>query len=167
MAGAKLEVTIEADEALGALGQAVGRLDDPAPLWDAVGAMLVTSTGDRFERETDPEGNPWPPSIRALADGGKTLTDTMVLRNSMTHNVLGAGVEVGSAEIYAAIHQEGGVIRPVNGEALVFSIGAATVFAWQVTIPRRAFLGLPGDDQESILALAGAWVLEGALDAGR
>jgi phage virion morphogenesis protein len=168
MSGFSIELTGH-EAALSQLGSAVDRLEHPAPLFDLIGAMLVTSTEDRFERETDPEGNPWPPSIRALTTGGKTLTDTAYLRNSLEHVASDDGVEVGTNVPYAAIHQVGGTIRPVTARKLVFEIAGRTVFADEVTIPKRAFLGLDDADEAAIADLAEDYVLEpfGVSDAGR
>lgn len=172
MAGAGFEITLEgSDEALRQLGEAADRLEHPAPLFDLVGAMLVTSTQNRFERETDPEGNPWPPSIRVQLEGGRTLYDSGTFFGSFTHEASDAGVEVGTNAIQAAIHQFGGVIRPRSAEALHFVMGGRDVFAKQVTIPRRAFLGLDAADEEAIAELAGDYVLAPlngeSTDAGR
>ncbi len=59
------------------------------------------------------QGRPqkWKPSQRALKQGGKTLSDTNILRNSiavkMQNNVITAGTPV----IYGRIHQFGGRIN--------------------------------------------------------
>lgn len=99
------------EEALGRLGAAVAATDDKRGLFDAIGAALVVSTQDRFERETGPDGEKWPASLRARTTGGKTLTDKGMLVGSLTHNATDAMVEIGTNLIYAAIHQLGGVIR--------------------------------------------------------
>ena len=39
---------------------------DTTPMMDEIGAAMVASTQLRFEDERDPDGNPWPPSIRAF-----------------------------------------------------------------------------------------------------
>jgi phage virion morphogenesis protein len=174
--GAGFELKLEgSDEALQALGAAADRLDRPAPLFDLIGAMLVTSTRDRFERETDPEGTPWPPSIRARLEGGRTLFDSGQLANSLTHEADDQGVEVGTNVLYAAIHQFGGTIVPVSADALAFSIGGVPVFAQKVDIPRRAFLGLDAADRDAIIEIAEEFILApiegggpaGGADAGR
>lgn len=148
-----------ADEALQKLGAAAARLEHPMPLHDLIGAMLTTSTQQRFEAERDPDGNPWPPSIRALTTGGKTLTDSALLRNSMTHEATDTGVAVGTNALYAAIHQFGGTIRPKTASKLVFEVAGQTVFVDQVTIPRRAFLGLDEADKKEIIEIAEDYVM--------
>ena len=41
----------------------------------------------------------------------------------------------------------------------MFNLGGRTIFARQVTIPARPFLGLDRDDEIEIEAIAGNWLL--------
>jgi phage virion morphogenesis protein len=148
------------EETLSRLNEAAERFDHPAPLFDAIGAMLVTSTQTRFEKGATPDGNPWPPSLRALATGGKTLIDSARLFGSMTHEASDSGVAVGTNAIYAAIHQFGGTIRPKNAEALAFQVGGQSVFAQSVTLPARPFLGLDDEDRSAIEESVRKYLLE-------
>ncbi len=122
-------------------------LADSSATMDQIGHYLVASTLRRFERERGPDGKPWLRSARALAEGGKTLTDTGRLRGSIAHTVIDGGhaVEVGSSVIYAAIHQFGG--RAGSGR--------------RVTLPARAYLGIDEHDRTNILGIV-ARALEGA-----
>jgi phage virion morphogenesis protein len=158
-AGFRLELRGK-DEALAELGRAVNALDHPRDMFDEIGMALVVSTQRRFEDEKEPGGNPWPKSIRALATGGKTLTDTARLSGSMTHEASDSGVAVGTNVIYAAIHQFGGVIKPVNAPKLAFRVLGELKFVDQVTIPARPFLGIDDDDETEILAIAGDWLAQ-------
>jgi len=77
-------------------------------LWE-IGERARGLALDAFETEASPEGQIWPVSERAKAEDGQTLTDTAILRNSLS--VLATGmdsVEVSSNLPYAAIHQLGG-----------------------------------------------------------
>jgi phage virion morphogenesis protein len=141
-------------EAMAALGKAADRLEHPAALFDAIGALLTASTQRRFELGVDPEGNPWPPSLRVLLEGGRTLVDSGELVGSITWEASDTGAQVGTNSIKAGPHQFGATIRPVTARALAFEIGGATVFAGEVTIPRRAFLGLDDDDEAMIIEKA-------------
>lgn len=162
------------------LGHLIERAQSPRPMWERIGASLVTSTLQRFDNGTDPEGSPWPPSIRALAEGGRTLIDTARLYQSITFNATDDGVEVGTNVIYAAIHQFGGDITiPAREQVLNFkkhkrtgktlpgfrkekdatfsqkvSIGAHTVH-----IPARPFLGLDDDDDAEMLHIVEDWLV--------
>lgn len=51
-----------------------------------------------------------------------------------------ATYEVGTNLIYAAIHEFGGVIRPINGPFLVFEIDGQVIRARKVTIPARPYM---------------------------
>ena len=160
MTGARMEID-GSEAALAALGQAAARADRPRELWDAVGQALVDSTQNRFETETDPEGNPWPDSLRKLVEGGRTLTDTARMVSSLTHEPSDAGVAVGTNAIQAAIHQMGGTIRAKTSKGLRFR--APGKGGWmtksKVTMPRRAFLGLDDEDEAEITAIAGDWLM--------
>ena len=63
------------------------------------------------------------------------------LSRSITMNMLGpAQAEVGPGVVYGAIHEFGGIIRPVRARALVFEIGGQTIFASSVRMPKRPYM---------------------------
>lgn len=170
MAGVRMELT-GAEETLGFLGETIAKIDDARGLFDAIGGALVTSTQHRFETETDPEGNPWPASLRKLTVGGRTLTDTAALVQSITHEATASSVAVGTNLIYAAIHQFGGTIKAKNpissfteGGLRFRGPGGSWVRKNEVEMPQRAFLGLDDGDQAEIRALCADWL--GAVDEG-
>jgi phage virion morphogenesis protein len=163
MTGIRVTVT-GAEAALGTLQRAVEATANPLALYDEIGASLVVSTQMRFEREISPEGTAWPPSMRAVIEGGRTLTDTARLLQSITHIASDSGVEVGTNVLYAAIHQFGGTIQAKTDKGLVFRGAAGQwVRKRQVTIPPRPFVGLDDDDEAEIVAIAEDWLAE-ALD---
>ncbi len=166
--GIRFELTGK-EQSLAQLGKAIAQTDDSAGLFDAIGAALVISTVDRFELETGPDGKKWPASLRAKTTGGKTLTDKGVLVGSITHNATSEGVEVGTNQIYAAIHQLGGTIKAKNGKYLKFK-GGDGGFAMKasVTIPARPFLGIDDADEKEIAATATDWIMKplGGSDGG-
>ena len=120
-------------------------LTDDIPL--DLAFQLETNVKLGFDRSTDPYGRPWlPPKVR---EGGQPLVDKGHLRDSMTHQVNGDSVAVGTNLEYARIQNFGGTIKPVNAQALRFFVGNQAVFVGQVTIPPRPFFpnateGLPG-----------------------
>lgn len=153
-------ITLEGFErTIKVLDDAVTQGGNTLELFDAIGAYLVTSTQQRFEREEDPDGTPWPASIRALAEGGKTLTDTARLFQSFTHEASPTGVEVGTNLTYAGVHQFGAVIKAKTDQGLQFRIGDRFVTKESVTIPKRSFLGLDDADETEIAAIVGDWLL--------
>lgn len=131
----------------------IRRARNMRPAWDETGEMLVSSSLGYFEREEDPEGNPWKKSARAEAEGGQTLSDTGILKGSLTHEADDDGVAWGSNEVQAAIHQLGGIIEPVAGEYLVFKVGGQWVMTRRVVMPPRAFLGISGLDEARIRSI--------------
>lgn len=160
MAGAVVSLELEGgDEAFDALEAVIARLDNPKPLYDAIGSALVQSTDQRFQNEEDPDGNPWPKSVRAQNDGGKTLTDTGELVRSITYEATSSGVAIGTNLIKAGPHQFGATIKAKDGGVLAFSIGGVSIFATSVKIPARPFLGVSDEDEATIIDLSAEFAL--------
>lgn len=129
-----------------------GVFGDLRPLLEAIGQYGVTSTRDRFQTETGPDGQRWKPSARAEFDGGKTLTESGGLANSLTFNVLGNdSVEWGTNKIYGRIHQLGGVIKAKGAPHLRFQVpGGGWRTVDQVVMPARPYLGIDEEDEGQI-----------------
>lgn len=139
MTGVKIEVVATGFDAL---ASRIGRLGsfNRALVLDALGALGENQTKRRIAHEkTSPDGAAWPPN----RTGTSILVRDGHLRDSIHHVVEGEhAVRWGSGLIYAAIHQVGGTIRPVNARKLVFQGVDGLVFADQVTIPARPYLGI-------------------------
>lgn len=116
----------------------------------AAGEAIRTSTLERFEREKDPDGRPWKKSIRAQRDGGKTLTISRDLANSIHVESSAKGVEVGTNKEYAAVHQFGATIRAKGDGLLKFMIGDQWISKKEVKIPARPYMGITEDDMQEI-----------------
>ncbi len=82
-------------------------------LLNALGMMLTRDIQRRIRR------NEITPSSKST---GTTLVRSTKLVNSIRHIVVGDKVVVGSNLVYARIHHEGGIIRPVNAKALAIPI---------------------------------------------
>lgn len=119
MAGASIEIR---DELSPALASVVQTAENPAEIMGDVAAYLLLATQERFERETDPDGQKWMPlaARTAAARIGRgrqrrgtdhILRDRTRLYQSLTTMHDGANATVGTNVVYAAIHQFGGVIR--------------------------------------------------------
>lgn len=145
-----------------ALGGLLARFGDLTPLMERFGIVLETSTIERFDNERAPDGTPWLPSLRAKATGGKTLTDTARLKQSVRFIASPDQVEIGTNVIYARVHQEGATIRAKGDGRLKFRLAGGLGFRSprQVVIPARPFLGVSADDQEELLGQAADWVAE-------
>ena len=121
----------------------------PGFLNHKIGEVLVSSTKQRFEDEKGPDGTKWPQSRRA-ASGGKTLSDTARLKNSISYRADATRLEVGTNVIYAGVHQNGMEIKPKTAKFLRFQNGGQWSKKRKVTIPKRPFLGISDDDMEEI-----------------
>lgn len=167
------------------LSLALGRLakDDRKAVLEAIGAYLVTSTQQRFEAETDPDGRPWKKLARRTAldrikrgrsGHSNILRDSGHLSNSISYRALSKRVAVGSSVEYAAIHQFGGTIeRPARRQPIYQRYNAKTdtldqrfvrkgrsnfardvdVKAHKIKIPARPYLGISAADRAEILAI--------------
>ena len=177
MPGAGISLEVDAAAALRGLDGLFARLDDPTPALDEIGSAMVQRTRRRFETELDPDGEPWKPSLRALEEGGQTLTDTGRLRASITHNADRSGVEWGTNVAYAATHQFGARIRRSGGlRTLAFGARDAAgrrrfarragarslldvhVGPYTIEVVARPFLGVSDADERAILRIVGDWL---------
>lgn len=155
MAGT-LELRLRGERAFEvALGSIVAGFDNLEPLLADFGVYLESSTIERFDNETGPDGTPWEKSIRAKEEGGQTLTDSSQLRSSIHAEASSGAVRWGSNKIYARIHQEGGTIRAKGGGKLKFKLPGGLGFRSvdQVTIPARPFLGINDEDEVELMTL--------------
>ena len=126
-----------------ACSQLIGRGQRLRPLMLDLGEMLLDSTRQRFETKTAPDGTAWKPlkpsTLKRKAGRGSLLVLEGYLRDLMRAEADDDSVEVGSAQIYAALHQFGGT----SG----MSPGAAAVEA-------RPPLGLSIEDRANVLDIA-------------
>ena len=149
-------ISIQADGSspvMEALTQLAGL--NTAAMFDEIGAELVSSTQRRFTGQHDVDGNPWKQSWRAANQNGQTLRDTGRLMNSITHNVLANGVEVGTDFEYAHVLHFGAEIYPKTAEYLTFAVGGQYRKSKHVSIPPREFLGIDAKDEQNILDIIG------------
>ena len=156
MAGAR--VTVDLDPVRDAIGRLAAAGRETRGLMDAIGAHVEARTAERFELEQAAGGGRWPPSIRALAEGGQTLTDSGRLRASITRDVEDRRVLVGTNVLYAAIQQFGGTIRAKTAKGLRFKAGSEWRRKQCVTLPPRPFLGIDDDDRTEIALIARDWL---------
>lgn len=150
----------------------------PETLLAPIGTGMVRAAQDRFRTAEDPQGGAWAPLrpdyAAAKKRGGGILRGAAMaggLMGSITRDVQGYELAVGTAKIYGAVHQFGAVIRPRSGGRLAFRIGKRLVFARQVTIPARPYLGWGAAEEEVVMevteALFDRAIAAGAQAAGR
>jgi phage gpG-like protein len=167
-----IRIEIDDRELLGALTRLIERAEHPDLAMREIGERLTESTQARFAASTAPDGSRWAPNAQAtildhlggrggfskktgkvtargsaLAMNKRPLVASGLLRDSVHWDLIdgGRGVEVGTDrfadawEAGAAVHQFG---------------------SRDGRIPARPFLGVSGEDRETILD-----VLEGYLSA--
>lgn len=143
MSGVKL--TGEWKKLKGVIGKTITKMKHSQTLTEAIGETLVASTRERFEDGKRPDGTDWDESKRVKAEGGQTLVDKAILKNSIGYEASPKKVAVGTVEVYGAIHQFGG--QAGRGK--------------KVTIPERAFLGISEDDKDEIKGIVEDFMTEG------
>lgn len=150
-------ITVASAEVEAALATLYAAAGDLRPALKNIGEAGVQSTKQRFIDEKDPQGKPWKDLNELYAKTkkgpGKLKGQTRALSQIVYQLADDDGVEWGSNEIYARIHNEGGEIRPKNAAALMFSMGGQDFAVKKVTIPQRQFLGTNQADIDEILAI--------------
>jgi len=121
-----------------------------------IGQAMLKSTRKRFDDQVDPAGHAWKalnPTYAAGKRGTKILQESGMaggLLGSITAQVSGTTLQIGTNKVYGAIHQFGGTIEPRSYPALVFKLDGRLYFARTVTIPARPFLGISNEDRQMI-----------------
>ncbi|TWB58683.1 phage virion morphogenesis protein [Nitrospirillum viridazoti] len=112
-----MRVTVQDQELRDVLAGLSGRARNLRQPMDAIGAMIQASTDIRWEREIDPDGQPWTPlassTVKRKAKLGKErmLQISTRLRSSITRKPYADRVDVGTNVAYAAAMQNGATIK--------------------------------------------------------
>lgn len=130
MSGVEIRIKMDDQAVRSGLEALSRRMTDMTPVMRSIGEIVRTSVIRNFREEREPSGVRWKPSLRALLTGGKTLTDTGILRNSINVRPGPQQVSIGTNIVYAAIHQFGG--KAGRGH--------------KVKLPARPFLGVRDSD---------------------
>lgn len=146
MTGVNIEFNIQ--DALDALITIESNLDDTQGLFNHIGEVLLDIHESRFNAQESPDGIPWQslsPWYRESKpkQKDKILTLDGTLRSTLHWKIEGNTLLFGTNLIYGAIHQFGGTIKPVRGNAL--NVGGRPVK--QVVIPARPWLGVSAQDK--------------------
>lgn len=154
MAGAT--VTLDSTQVNDALARLLAAAGDTTPALKNIGEYEAGVTRRRFIDAKDPDGKPWQALNELYA---KTKKGPGILRgetrtlSQIIWQLADGGVVIGSNEVQARIHNEGGVIRPKNAAALVFSMGGQTFRVQKVTMPKREFLRFNATSETHILEI--------------
>lgn len=151
---AGIVLTFDDAKARAGIDAAVARGRDMKPALRAMARENVNQTRRRFETSRAPDGTPW---VKGRKLTGQTLIQSGLLLRSITDRPpTETSVEVGSNRVYARVHQDGAVIRPVNAKALRFRTGGngGWISVAKVTIPARPYLGANAEDMAALGAIA-------------
>ena len=105
-----------------------------------------------------PDGERWPPRHPLNPSRKPLLNREGGLNDSIEGRGDASTASWGSNLVYARIHQLGGVIRPRRRRRLRFELGNRTVFARQVTIPPRPYIGWGDPERREATAVIGRWL---------
>jgi phage gpG-like protein len=146
MSGFQFITSFDFNQPIAALDGLAGL--DRSELMDGLGALGASQTKRRLEEEkTGPDGQEWPKN----GEGSSLLYQSGALADSIEHQAEGSdAVAWGSPLIYAAVHQFGAVIKPDSAKVLAFSVGGSPVFAKQVEIPARPYVGISQDNAREL-----------------
>lgn len=172
MSGVAISIDVDGDSPILAILKNLSDFEQrKSELFEDIGNIVVEGIRSRWIGGEGLEGK-WPLSVRVMREGGTTLRDTSRSMNSITHNVLANGVEIGTDVEYGAIHHFGGDIKHQAGTRKTFfrqnmrtgEIGNRFVKrsrsnfmqetmgkAYTVNMPRRPWLGITEDEEQSIL----------------
>lgn len=141
-----IEIDLDTTTVIDALNQLSLRAGDLSQPLEEIGQALEDGAALSFSGATSPYGEGWEPLKHR---NGVPLNDTGRLKNSLTHNVVGNSVEVGTSVEYAPTHQFGAT----KGQYGKTSRGAPIPWG---NVPARPFLptsegGLPDEWEEEVL----------------
>lgn len=129
---------------------------DPSDLMTNIGAIGESQTRRRIaDEKTAPDGTPWPPNktgTSILFQTGEHLLGSVAFVPSADE------VEWGASWEWAHVHQDGMTIKPKDAKRLAFMVGNKQIFARQVTIPPRPFVGLSDDNRTEISDVVTDWL---------
>ncbi|ORE85737.1 phage virion morphogenesis protein [Aurantimonas sp. 22II-16-19i] len=181
MAAEGIRITVDDSAVLAALSRLEQR--DRSDAMHAIGAYLVTSTQQRFERESGPDGRPWQRLSPRTANKriGKTRRgyDHMLrvknrLYSSISYQADASSTAVGTNVAYAAIQHLGGVIKQAARRQTIYQrydpkadtldqrfvkrsrsnfARDVDVAAHEINIPARPYLGISDEDRAEILEI--------------
>lgn len=147
MTGLTYEVDID-DVELGLfLKSKLAKLENLRPFYVNVGEHLLNSVEDRFDTQTDPDGNAWKPLAPA------TVASRLRRYGNAELTILRASGRLAGSFSYAATRQQVAVGTPVVYAAIQHHGGQAGRNR-SVTIPARPVLGLTSNDRTAIAEMA-------------
>ncbi len=113
----------------------------PAALFQPLGMLFQADVRRQFYSGHDAAGNPWRKLKHPRPAGGdKPLLNTGILANSYVAAADARGVSVSSTHPGAALHQNGGIVRPTKAKVLTIPMTReATRYGSPRRFPRKLF----------------------------
>ena len=140
---ANVGITITRDDISPALSRLIATARNPLPVMRAMGTTFKSITEGAFNSVgARYRPKPWP-----AKRGGEAsiLQKSTTLAKSFHLAVTPTTATLSNPTPYAAIHQFGGVIRPVTAKRLSWvASNGQRIFAMKVTIPARPFYPIDG-----------------------
>lgn len=156
-----LTIKYDGKDVQSALAQTLSVIDNPRPLLMQIGEALAESTMRRFPAGKGPDGVPWAPksavTMARHPRGGKRplIGESKTLATSITFDVQGKTVVVGSNAIQAAVQQFGAPAGSLwQGKD---KRGRNARAPWG-DIPARPYLGISDEDEVTILEIVAEYL---------
>ncbi|MCE9679608.1 phage virion morphogenesis protein [Shewanella sp. AS1] len=157
MAGSYIKVDYRGEKGLTkALNSLLKQGHNLSPVLGKIGAYLHDNTQQRFVDMQAPDGSPWEPLSSTTLDMkaakgarlDRILSDVGTLADTLHYQISSDTLSLGSNEVYAAMHQFGGI----TGER-----------SWipGVEIPAREFLGMAPFEKDEVEAIVGDYLIRG------
>lgn len=136
-----ISVSVDDKELRKWLGNVKAKLSNMSIIYTKAAAIMERDIVGHFAEKVDSENKPWPGlSKNYHPTKGDLLQRSGYLRNSIWKRFSSENAEVKTSQIYAAIHNFGGIIpqrkvAPRDSSVLAWSVGGKTFFSKGHTIP--------------------------------
>ncbi|NAW33235.1 phage virion morphogenesis protein [Halomonas alimentaria] len=151
MAGARLQIELDARPVLSALAELAHRIDDPQPAFREIGEYLDMAHRDRWDAQRAPDGSPWAPlsdvtKARKKKNADRVLVLDGYLRDTLRYQESATELLFGTDRVYGAVHQFGA------RQGAFGTTARGGPIPWG-DIPARPWLGIGSEDEQPILAI--------------
>lgn len=102
-----MHVRVDESDVAEVFGLLRDRMRNLRPLMRDIGEIVRDSVMENFRSQSSPGGIAWKRSQRAQRQGGVTLVDSGILKNSVGYRESSDRVAIGTSMRYAAVHQFG------------------------------------------------------------
>ncbi|MBB3231712.1 phage virion morphogenesis protein [Halomonas stenophila] len=159
MAGARIQLDIEARSALEALGELLDRVEDPRPAFREIGEYLDLAHRDRWDAQRAPDGTPWAPLSDATKARKKKNRDKILVQDGHLRDLL--RYDVSLEELLFGTDRKYGAVQHFGAEQGAFGqTSRGTPIPWG-DIPAREWLGLADDEEQPVLEILERHLLGG------